>query len=288
MKKYYMSFVDFSEILNVTADEAQLKKAESRMAELGLLTEKGNPSPAQIGAAVGNEATPFFDKLNKRIARRPGGIVGVRDTMQKLYGSREYTALFLYLAILYGFLQWQVPEKLLLLPAVPDALKLFEGDLLAAFDSYSTPAGARIRMEFYIPSAEAYRLQNDSGASVEPLEISGESCLVGAMLWGRPISRYIDQKAILELTRCCFLDFMPRNTESMGLAKARAWIRKNCPEVKGLIAYASSAEKHKGVIYLADGWFKIAETHSAHASWETRENRTDRDLSVKYKFARSP
>ena len=27
MKKYYMSFVDFSEISNVTADEEQLKKS---------------------------------------------------------------------------------------------------------------------------------------------------------------------------------------------------------------------------------------------------------------------
>ena len=42
MKKYYMSFVDFSEISNVTADEEQLKKSRDRMAELGLLTEKGN------------------------------------------------------------------------------------------------------------------------------------------------------------------------------------------------------------------------------------------------------
>ena len=31
MKKYYMSFVDFSEISNVTADEEQLKKSRDRM-----------------------------------------------------------------------------------------------------------------------------------------------------------------------------------------------------------------------------------------------------------------
>ena len=40
----------------------------------------------------------------------------------------------MYLAILYGFLEWQVPEKILLLPAVPDALKIFEGDFLSVFD----------------------------------------------------------------------------------------------------------------------------------------------------------
>lgn len=134
MKKYYMSFVDFSEIINVTADEEQLTKACDRMAELELLTEKGNPSPAQIGIVAQAEAGPFYDKLKKRISRRPGGIAGAKDTMQKLYDRKEYTALFLYLAILYGFLEWQVPEKILLLPAVPDALKAFEGDFLSALD----------------------------------------------------------------------------------------------------------------------------------------------------------
>ena len=134
MKKYYMSFVDFSEIINVTADEEQLTKACGRMEELELLTEKGNPSPAQIGIIAQAEAGPFYDKLKKRISRRPVGIAGARNTMQKLYDRKEYTALFLYLAILYGFLEWQVPEKILLLPAVPDALKIFEGDFLTAFD----------------------------------------------------------------------------------------------------------------------------------------------------------
>ena len=134
MKKYYMSFVDFSEIINVTADEEQLTKACDRMAELELLTEKGNPSTAQIGIVAQAEAGPFYDKLKKRISRRPGGIAGAKDTMQKLYDRKEYTGLFLYLAFLYGFLEWQVPEKLLLLPAVPDALKTFEGDFLSALD----------------------------------------------------------------------------------------------------------------------------------------------------------
>jgi len=117
MKKYYMSFVDFSEIINVTADEEQLTKACGRMEELELLTEKGNPSPAQIGIIAQAEAGPFYDKLKKRISRRPGGIAGVKNTMQKLYDRKEYTALFLYLAILYGFLEWQGPGKILLLPA---------------------------------------------------------------------------------------------------------------------------------------------------------------------------
>lgn len=153
---------------------------------------------------------------------------------------------------------------------------------------HSTPAGARVRMEFYIPYAEANQFVHGAGMSLTDLYMLDGKYLIGAMMWGRPISRKVDQKAILELTRCCFLDFMPKNTESKGLAKARAWIRKNLPEVKGLIAYSSTGESHRGTIYLADGWFKVAETESPHASWETRGGRKNRDLSVKYKFARSP
>ena len=146
---------------------------------------------------------------------------------------------------------------------------------------HSTPAGAVIRMEFWIPVQETAELCSET-------ELSGEKCLVGAMLWGRPVSPQIDQKHILELTRCCFLDVMPPNTESFCLAKARAWIRKHKPEIKGLIAYASTAEHHGGTIYLADGWFKVSETKSVYGSWENRPGRMDRDLSKKLKFARSP
>lgn len=136
MKKYYMSFVDFSEIINVTADEEQLGKARERMTELELLTEKGNPSPSQISNVVSSVSAPFFDKLKKRISRRPGGITSVKDTMKKLADRKEYTAVFLYLAFLYGYLEWQVPEKVLLLPAAPDALKIFASDFMAAFDNF--------------------------------------------------------------------------------------------------------------------------------------------------------
>lgn len=153
---------------------------------------------------------------------------------------------------------------------------------------HSTPAGARVRMEFYIPYSDAYQFVKETGVSLSDLDMRDGKYLVGAMMWGRPTSRKIDQKAILELTRCCFLDFMPKNTESKGLAKARAWIRKHLPDVKGLIAYSSTAESHQGTIYLADGWFKVSESESPHASWETRGGRKNRDLSVKYKFARSP
>ena len=49
---------------------------------------------------------------------------------------------------------------------------------------HSTPAGAVLRLEFL----------DDTGIRI------------GAMMWGRPVSRKINQKTILELTRMYFVD----------------------------------------------------------------------------------
>ena len=130
---------------------------------------------------------------------------------------------------------------------------------------HSTPAGAVIRMEF----------------------LDGAQRRIGAMLWGRPTSRMLDQTHLLQLTRMYFIDDTDPCVESQALGKARRYIRKHYPQIKGLISYCSTAEHHKGVVYLADGWFKLSESRSG-GSWESRPGRCNRDLSPKIKFARSP
>ena len=130
----------------------------------------------------------------------------------------------------------------------------------------STPAGAVLRLEF----------------------IDDDGRRIGAMMWGRPVSPKIDQIHTLELTRMYFVDDTEPCVESKALAMARRHIRKYYPQIKGLIAYSSTAEHHKGTIYIADGWFKISETKSASGSWENRDGRKNRDLSTKLKFARTP
>lgn len=136
MRKYYISHIDFSEIVNVTAVPAQLETARKRMKELGLLTEKGNPSPATIGTAVNRLAPPFFSKLGKRISRRPGGINGVYETLQDLYERREYVGYFLYVVFFYGFIEWLVPEQIALMPASPETLKAFCTAFTERFTAY--------------------------------------------------------------------------------------------------------------------------------------------------------
>lgn len=137
MKKYYLSHIDFSELINVTADAEQLEIAKTRMIELGLLTEIGNPATAAIGSMVDSLSKSFFIKLQRRLRYRNGGIASVKDTMKKLYDRKDYYGFFLYIAFLYGFLEWQVPGRVVLLPAVPEALKCYCTDLITAFDKFT-------------------------------------------------------------------------------------------------------------------------------------------------------
>lgn len=126
------------------------------------------------------------------------------------------------------------------------------------------PAGAVIRMCF----------KDDTGN------------ILGCMMWGRPTSRKIDQEKILELTRMHFIDETARFIESHCLSMARKYIRKHYPRIKGLIAYSSTGAGHEGTVYEADGWFALG--GSAGGSWENRSNRTNRDLTQKTRWVRSP
>lgn len=130
----------------------------------------------------------------------------------------------------------------------------------------SVPAGAVLRLEF----------------------LNDDNERIGAMMWGRPSARNIDQAEILQLTRMYFIDDTEPCVESKALAMARKYISKHKPKIKGLITYASTQERHKGTIYRADNWFEIGCTKNSASGWETRSGRTNRDLSDKIKFARTP
>lgn len=136
MKKYYLSHIDFSEIINVTTDESQLSHARERMQELGMLTEKGKPSTSTIADMVRTNSRAFFIKLQKRLRRRNGGAAAVNDTLHMLCDRKDYYGFFMYIAFLYGFVEWQVPERVTLLPAAPDVLKCYCAEFVAAFDVF--------------------------------------------------------------------------------------------------------------------------------------------------------
>ena len=44
--------------------------------------------------------------------------------------------MYLYIVIQYGFLEWQVPEMLTYLPAVPEALKSYMTEFITDFEEF--------------------------------------------------------------------------------------------------------------------------------------------------------
>ena len=136
--------------------------------------------------------------------------------------------------------------------------------------------------------AERHYLGNVPAGAVLRLEFLDEAGQrIGAMLWGRSTSPKLDQRKLLQLTRIVFEGEIHCRC-SRALSMARKYIRKNLPDIKGLITYASSAQEHKGMVYLADGWFPIGQTVVNGKGWENRAGRENRDMGVKLRFARSP
>lgn len=136
MRRYYMSIIDFSEIENITADEIIKAEIKEELQKQGLLTEKGNPSNTNINALVKTVAERFFFKLNRRIQNRFGGMTGIYDIFRMLEKKKEYTAMYFYLAFLYGFIEWRVPKKIGLLSSNEDALKVFFTEFISKFEEY--------------------------------------------------------------------------------------------------------------------------------------------------------
>lgn len=127
---------------------------------------------------------------------------------------------------------------------------------------HSAPAGAKLRLW----------IKDD------------DNNVIGAMMWGRPTARTYDPNRIMENTRMYMIDDTEPCAESKALSMARKLVRNKYPEIKGVIAYSSTGENHKGTIYLADGWFAIGETRAA--AWN-REGRKNIDTTKKIRWVRS-
>ena len=136
MKKYDMSIIDLSEVINVTTDIEQLQNANERLKELGLLTEKGNVSAATVQRIIDRYAVPFFEKLQRRLARKPGFLEDIYDMFTSLIEREDFCGAYLYLTFWYGYLQWRVPEAIALAPADDRVLTCVAAALQKAFSKF--------------------------------------------------------------------------------------------------------------------------------------------------------
>lgn len=136
MRKYFTSHIDFSEIINITTEPEQLGKARRLLSELNILNAKDAPAVREINKETAVLAKPFLQKLHRRMIDRRGGITLVRDTLKMLYKRKDYYGCYFYIAFLYGYLEWQVPNKLVLMPAVPEVLQCYCTAIIRQFDKY--------------------------------------------------------------------------------------------------------------------------------------------------------
>ena len=136
MKRYYVSRIDHTEVINVTTDPEQLQKARQRLVDLEMLDSDGTVHKAELEELAVKISEHFFTRLQRRFRFPPLDPATVTYTMEALCLREEYYGLFLYMAFLYGLLGWHVPEKVSLLPAIPDALAIFCTHMTANFRTY--------------------------------------------------------------------------------------------------------------------------------------------------------
>lgn len=136
MKNYYMSIIDLSEIRNITANKETLDAAEAELYDRGILTDKGNVSPANIRRITESNCPQFFEKLKRRLSRRENAFEDIFNTFKMFNESGEYTSVYLYLAFLYGFIQWRVPLEINLISSNYETLKAFCSEFVKKFDEF--------------------------------------------------------------------------------------------------------------------------------------------------------
>ena len=135
MRKYYLSFVDLSEVINVTANPDQISWALDQLRKSYFIDNLNEPNRIQIGNFAASIFPSFFDKLSIRIAHWQGGILSVHQTLHKLMDMEDYIGRYLYLVVMYGFLMWKTPDHLQLLAANPPALQCYMEAFLELFDN---------------------------------------------------------------------------------------------------------------------------------------------------------
>lgn len=95
---------------------------------------------------------------------------------------------------------------------------------------------------------------------------------VGAAVFGKPMSRNLDQTS-LELRRFCLIDETPKNTESYFLSRCLKWLARNTT-IKQIITFADPNQGHQGTIYKATNFTFDGEEKNGNPRIIKLEDRT--------------
>jgi hypothetical protein len=125
-----------------------------------------------------------------------------------------------------------------------------------------------------------------AGERLAFLACAPNSAPVAVALWGRPTARAEDQIHTLQLTRLAHGPGAPPNIGSWFLARMRAYIRREMPQIRRLITYHDAAH-HTGAIYAADNWRPVARVQKLH-DWTNRPGRSAPGIRDRVKWERTP
>ena len=142
MNNYNLSFINLSEIRFLTGDTKEPENADAVMREHGLLTDKCNPSASGI-AELNNYLTPLLlNRLSCKLKFRENSFECMRNTYLKMYSEKDYTGMFLFTVLMYGFIGWRTPLNLNLMSSRREMLKIFFGEFVRTLEDFKPERSA--------------------------------------------------------------------------------------------------------------------------------------------------
>ena len=131
-----LSLINLSEIRFLTGDTGERENADAMMQERGLLTDKGNSSVSGI-AELNNYLTPLLLKrLSAKLKFRENSFECIRNTYLKMYSEKDYTGMFLFTVLMYGFIGWRTPLNLNLMSSRREMLNIFFGEFVRTLEDF--------------------------------------------------------------------------------------------------------------------------------------------------------
>ena len=136
MNNFNLSIVNASEIRFLTGDTREHENAAEMLAEHGLITEKGNPSVSGMAELNGYHTPKLLSRLSSRLKFSENGFEHMRNTYLKMYSEKDYTGMFLFTVLMYGFAGWRVPLDLNLISSRRELLKSFFGEFAGTLEEF--------------------------------------------------------------------------------------------------------------------------------------------------------
>lgn len=136
MNNYNLSFVNLSEIRFLTGDIGEQENADAMLQERGLLTDKGNPSVSGIAEQNEHDTPLLLNRLSGKLQFRENSFECIRNTYLKMYSEKDYTGMFLFTVLMYGFIGWRTSLNLNLMSSRKEMLKIFFGEFVRTLEDF--------------------------------------------------------------------------------------------------------------------------------------------------------